>query len=177
MFIILFIIVGTLFLAREISGYDSRYNIRKHFILKNNKVAKLLLPKTKGSRSTIKRSISDFNKMTYVGAVFYLCNLFIILSIPTFLFLVPEIQVQPFEFDTRYIYILVDTLNLKLPVLFSLILLAIEIIFVFINVIVQAKKQNKKWMIILSSILMIMIVLFGFWQVEELVTKIIEVFS
>ena len=90
--------------------------------------------------------------------------------------LIPEIQVSPFEIDSRYIYILVDTLNEKLPVLLFLILLAVESIFELINVIMQSKKQNIKGMIILSCILIVIICLFGLLQIEELVSTIIEVF-
>ena len=87
----------------------------------------------------------------------------------------PEIQVQPLEIDSRYIYIFVDTLNQKLPVIFTLILLTAEIIFEFINVIIQARKQDAKWLIILSVILIILIALFGLLQVEELISTLIEV--
>ncbi len=176
MFMILFIIVGTLLLARDISGYDSRYNSKKYFVLKNKEFAKILLPKSVGWQRSVKRLKSDFNKMTYIGATFYICNVLLILSIPVFMLLMPEIQVSPFEIDSRYIYILVDTLNEKLPVLLFLILLAVESIFEFINVIMQSKTQNKKGMIILSCILIVIIGLFGLLQIGELVSTIIEVF-
>ena len=176
MIMILFIIFATLFIARTISGYDNKYNDRKYFVLQNKEIAKILLPKTAGwQRGVKKRSSSDFNKMTYSGAVFYLFNVFVILSIPVFRFLVPEIQVSPFEFEVRYLHIFVDTLNTKLPVLFSLILLAVEIIFVFINEILLALKQKKKFLIILSIVLLVIIFLFGLLQVEELFSTIIEV--
>ena len=176
MIMFLFIIFATLFIARTISGYDNKYNDRKYFVLQNKEIAKILLPKTAGwQRGVKKRSSSDFNKMTYSGAVFYLFNVFVILSIPVFRFLVPEIQVSPFEFEVRYLHIFVDTLNTKLPVLFSLILLAVEIIFVFINEILLALKQKKKFLIILSIVLLVIIFLFGLLQVEELFSTIIEV--
>ena len=176
MYKIVFILIGTLLLARDISGYDSRYNSKKYFVLKNKEFAKILLPKSVGWQCSVKRLKSDFNKMTYIGATFYICNLLLILTIPAFLFLVPEIKVSPFEIDTRYLYILVDTLNQKLPVLLSLILLTMEIIFVFFNVIIQSKKQKSKGMIILSCILIVIMGLFGLLQIEELVSTIIEVF-
>ena len=176
MFMVLFIVLGTLLLARDISGYDSRYNIRKYFVLKNKAIAKILLPKSVGWQRGVKRFKSDFNKMTYIGATFYICNLLLILSIPIFIFFVPKIQVLSLEIDMRYIYISVDTLNEKLPVLLFLILLAIEIVFEFIDVILQSKKQNKKGMVILSSILMLIISLFGIFQVKEIISTIIEVF-
>ncbi len=44
------------------------------------------------------------------------------------------------------------------------------------NVVSQSKKQNKKGMAILSSILMIIIGLFGILQVVEIISTIIEVF-
>ena len=176
MYMIIFILIGTLLLARNISGYDNRYNARKYFVLHNKDITKILLPKSVGFQRGVKRTKADFNKMTYVGAVFYLFNLLVILSIPVCLFLVPEIQIQPFEIDTRYIYIFVDTLNQQLPVLFALILLTTEIIFEFLNVIIKARKQNKKWLIILSLILIILIALLGLLQVKELTSTIIELF-
>lgn len=176
MFMILFIIVGTLFFARDISGYDNRYNNRKHFVLKNKEIANILLPKSCGWQRCVKRAKSDFNKITYIGVAFYILNILLILLVPVFLFLVPEIKVSPFEIDTHYLYISVDTLNQKLPVLFAFLLLAVEIMFEFIYVILQSKKQNKKGMVILSSILMMIIGLFGILQVEEIISTIIEVF-
>ena len=132
MFMIVFIIFGTLIFAREISGYDIKYNNRKYFVLQNKVISKILLSKSVGTqRRSRLRCKTDFNKMTYVGAVFYLCNLLLVLSISISLFLLPEIKTQPYELDTRYIYIWVDTINEELPVLLSLILLAVEIIFEF----------------------------------------------
>lgn len=176
MIMIVVIIFATLFISRVMSGYDSRYNDRKYFVFKNKEIAKILLPKSAGWSRSGNRTKANFNKMTYIGATFYICNLLLIFLIPVFLFLVPEIKVSPFEIDTRYLYILVDTLNQKLPVLFAFLLLAIEIVFEFVNVILQSKKQNKKGMVILSSILMIIIGLFGILQVEEIISTIIEVF-
>lgn len=172
MFIIL---ICSLFFARNISGYDSRYNSKKYFVLKNKEFAKILLPKSTGK---IKRVKSDFNKMTYIGATFYICNALLVLSIPVFMLLIPEIQVPPFEIESRFYIFLADTLNEKLPVLLFLILLAVEIIFEFINVIVISKKQkqNQKGMIILTCILIVMIGLYGLLQIEELVSTIIEFF-
>ena len=176
MHMIVVILIGTLLFAREISGYDSRYNSSRYFVLHNKKIAKILLPKSSGFKRGVKRSSQDFNKMTYRGAILYLLNLLVILSMPIILFLVPEIRVQAFELETRYMYILVDTLNQKLPILFSLILLAVEIIFLFINAISQAKKQNQNWLVILSVILMVIGLLFGLLQVEELISTFMEVF-
>ena len=176
MIMIIFIVFATLLISRVMSGYDNRYNDRKYFVLKNKKIAKILLPKSAGWSRGAKRTKSNFNKMTYIGAIFYIFNVLLILSIPVFLFLVPKIYVSPFEIDTRYLYVLVDTLNQKLPVLLSLILLTMEIIFEFINVIIQSKKQKSKGMIVLSCILIVIIGLFGLLQIEELVSAIIEVF-
>lgn len=176
MVMIVLVIFATLFISRVMSGYDNRYNDRKYFVIKNKMIAKLLLPKSAGWSRGVNRTKANFNKITYVGATFYILNLLLILSIPVFLFFVPDIKVSPFEIDARYLYILVDTLNQKLPVLFAFLLLAVEIMFEFATVIWQSKKQNKKGMVILSSILMIIIGLFGLLQVEELISTIIEVF-
>lgn len=175
---IIFILVLTLLLARSISGYDNRYNNRKYFILKNKEIAKVLLSKSAGwKHSAVKRVKDDFAKMTYIGAFFYICNVLLILSIPIFLLFVPEIKVSPVEFDSRYIYLFVDSLNTKLPVLLSLILLAVEIVFEILNIISQSRKQATKGMIVLSSILLILITGFGLLQAKELISTFIEVFS
>lgn len=169
MSIIVFIIIGSLFLAREIAGYDSRYNSRKHFIINNKKLARLLLPKTIGGRNNTKRTKTDFNKMTYIGAVFYVCNLLIVLSIPILLILVPEFPTKPFAIDTKYIHGFVDTVNEKLPILSSLLLLSFEIIFEFLNILNKSKKQKNNWMIILSFVVLLIIVLFALLMLKEIV--------
>ena len=60
------------------SGYDNRYNDRKYFVLKNKEIAKLLLPKSAGWSRSANRTKANFNKMTYIGAIFYICNLLLI---------------------------------------------------------------------------------------------------
>ena len=62
-------------------------------------------------------------------------------------------------------------------ILLSLIMLAVEIVFEFLNIISQSKKQNNKGMIILSSITLILIIIFGLLQVKELISTFIEVLS
>ena len=176
MVVILLIFFATVFIARIMSGYDSRYNNRKYFIFQNKNIAKVFLPKSGWNRGS-KRKKADFNKMTYVGATFYFCNLILILLIPIFLFLIPEIKIHPFEIDSRYIYITVDSLNEKLPLLLSLILLTVEIIFEFLEIISQTLKHNKKGMFILSIFLLIIIAVFGLLQVEEIISTLKEVFS
>ena len=175
MFSIVIIILCTIILAREISGYDSRYNNRKYFTIKNKTLAKILLPKTLGSRRNVKRAKADFNKMTYIGAIFYLCNFLLLLSIPIFLFLVPEIQIKPFELNAESAYISVDTLNEKLPLLFSFILLAVEGLFEILSAFIQAKKENIKWLTVLSAALIIIMILFILLQIKEIISTFIEV--
>lgn len=169
MFAMVLIIICTLIIAREIAGYDSRYNDRKFFVLQNKKIAKILLPKSVGFQRGVKRKKDDFNKMTYIGASFYLCNLLLFLIALIFLLFIPEIKTTPFELESKYLYIFVDTINEKIPILLSFVLLTIEIVFEFINIIIKAKKENKKGMIILSSFLIFIILLFGLFQLYELV--------
>ena len=155
MFMLSFIIVLTLFWARSIAGYDSRYNARKYFTVKRELIAWLFLPKSVGlSRQYTRRSKADYYKMTYIGAVFYLCNLLIILSIPVFLILIPEIPSSPFEIDSKYVFVFADTINEKIPVISALILLAAEILCDFINIFSVSKRENKKLMTGLVCVLM-----------------------
>lgn len=141
MLVIIFYIFGTLAYARYISGYDCRYNDIKYFVLKNKKIAKFLLPKKAYFHKVGReRHKSDFNKMTYIGALFYICNLLLILSIPIFLFLIPEIEIEP----SRYSYIIsFDSLNEKIIVRGTEILFAIETLFYFVNLIVQMIKRKQ----------------------------------
>lgn len=166
MFMIIFVIIFSLIFAREIAGYDSRDNNGKYIVIKNNSIARLLLPRKIGR---IKRTKADLNKMTYMGAVFYAANLLVILSIPIMLFLVPEIPAKAFEIDARYIYIFVDTLNEKLPVLIAFILLAVEMGFEVINIIVQSKRQKKNWITVLAFLFIIIIALFILLNFKELI--------
>ncbi len=168
MYMVVLLIVCTLLLARNISGYDNRYYNYKYFTVDNKTLARLLLPKSTGwSRHNIKRAKNDFNKMTYVGLSFYICNLIIIVLIPILLFFVPEIKTTPFEIETRYLYILVDTINEKIPVLLTFILLSAEIIFEFINTMLQSK--NKKFLMFLLCVLVVIACLFGIMQIKELI--------
>lgn len=177
MFMIVLLIFASLVITRTMSGYDSRYNDRKHFVIHNNDIAKVLLPKTAGWQRGVNRTKKDFNKMTYTGAAFYFCNSLLLLSIPIFLFALPNIRTQPFEIDSRYIYIFVDTFNKKFPVLLTLILLSVEIVFEFLNTFFQSKKQNKKGMMIIALVLLVIILIFGILQVKELILTLIEVLS
>jgi len=169
MYMNVLLIACTLFLARNIAGYDSRYNNHKYFSIKNKFLASVFLPKSTGfSRHNIKRAKSDFNKMTFVGLSFYICNLIIIISIPVLLFFVPEIKTMPFEMESRYLYIFVDTANEKIPILLTCILLAAEIIFECLKGILHARKENKKFLIIIFGVLLFIAFLFGIIQIKEL---------
>ena len=69
----------------EPKGEDA-INIVTHYLNKKKNVgnvdakeiAKILLPKSSGFQRGVKRSKTDFNKMTYSGATFYICNLLLI---------------------------------------------------------------------------------------------------
>lgn len=176
MFAMVLIIICTLIIAREIAGYDGRYNDRKYFVLQNKKIAKILLPKSVGFQRGAKRKKEDFNKMTYIGASFYLCNFLLFLIALIFLLFIPEVKTVPFELESEYIYIFVDTINEKIPVLLSFVLLAVEIIFELINTTIKTIKENKKGLMILSLILIVLIAAFGLLQVYELVSTVVRLF-
>ena len=172
MFII--VLIGAIFLAREMAGYDSRYNTRKYFVLNNKQLAKILLPKRISvGRSSVKRSKADFNKMTYLGAVFYGLNLLIIMLIPIFLLLVPEIKLQPLEIENNYVF--VNTLNQKILFLCSCLLIAVEVAFMFLYQFVKAKMKNQKWMMVLSFIMVVLMALCVVFQINDMVLALLKI--
>ena len=101
----------------------------------------------------------DRNKMSVVGLTFYLCTIFIIVLTVAFL-LLPEIPCEPFELDATKMYLYADTLNQKIPIILSIILLSSELVY-FAVLLFQSKKEiEQKWiktLIFVSSIIMVLV--------------------
>lgn len=122
-------LIFALIFARICSCYDSRISKGKYVTIKNNTLAKILIDNEhffyRGKR-TLKK---DRNKLSIAGMIFYLCVVFIVVL--TFIFLLlPQIPCEPFELDSTKIYLYADTLNEKIPIIFSIILMCVEIIYI-----------------------------------------------
>ena len=119
----LFLFICSFFLARGVSGFDSVQNNSKYFCLKNERLAMVLLPKSIGLRTTRKRrSMVDFNKMTYFGAGSYVSVSLAFLVYLCFSLCIPPIYVN-WDITIKYgDYSVINTFNEFLPVLFCLII-------------------------------------------------------
>ena len=141
--------------ARISTCYDSRISKCKYITVKNNTLAKILIEKEsffdKG-KYTLKK---DRNKMSIVGLSFYLCLIFIVV-LTLFFCLLPKIPCEPFEFDATKMYLYADTLNQKIPVILSIILLCSEILYFTVSLFQYKKKIEQKWiktLVVVSSII------------------------
>ncbi len=117
------LILLLLFLSARInSAYHPKLIFKKYINLKNQKLAKLLIdpasPFSKANNAKANR-----NKMTIVGILCYSLLALLMIFTATMLWLIPEIQTDSFELDSRFIYLAGNTLNEYLPYEFSLILL------------------------------------------------------
>lgn len=161
----------TVILARICSTYDSRNSRGKYVILKNKFLAKILIDKegfwAKG-RYTLQK---DRNKMSIVGLAFYLCNLFIIV-LTIVLMLLPQIPCAPFEIDTTKIYVYTDTVNTKIPVILTMILLCAEIFWLSISLFCYVKKVEQKWIKILIYVVSIFIFIICSVEIIEMVFEL-----
>lgn len=171
---IFLLFLNLLFITRCISGYDSRYNNRKHFVVKNKELAKILLPKSAAFQKGAKRLKTEFNKMTYAGVVFYICNLLLILSIPIFIFLIPKTEVSSYVIDSEF-SISVNRFNEKLFAILTFLLIVIEFGYIVLNSFLDYKKQKKKVGTVGSLFLLILMLLFGLVQIWELISLFIEI--
>ena len=149
-------LIFSIVFARICTTYDSRSSRGKYITIKNKTLAKLLIEKEhfldKG-KCTLQK---DRNKMSIIGLIFYLCNLFIII-LTLILLLLPQIPCEPFEFDASKMYLYADTLNQKIPIILSIILLCSEMLY-FTVLLFRCKKEiEQKWiktLVYVSSLLM-----------------------
>ena len=86
----------------------------------------------------------DRNKMSIIGLIFYLCNLFIII-LTLILLLLPQIPCVPFEIDATKMHLFADTINSKIPICFTMILLCSEFSYFAIMMFRYIKNVERKW--------------------------------
>lgn len=127
-FLLFIIFIG----ARMNTTYHPHLLFKKYVIIKNQTLAKLLIGQSDPVNSRAKNAKSNRNKLSYAGIVFYISFLFlVILSIV--MFLIPDIPVESFTFDSKTMFLTGSTLNAKLPTVLAFALMFAEIAFHFIN--------------------------------------------
>ena len=137
-------LIFSIVFARICTTYDSRSSRGKYITIKNKTLAKLLIEKEhfldKG-KCTLQK---DRNKMSIIGLIFYLCNLFIII-LTLILLLLPKIPCEPFEIDATKMYLFADTINTKIPICFTMMLLCSEFFYFAIMMFRYIKNVEQKW--------------------------------
>lgn len=136
--LILFLILG----ARINSTYDEKLIFKKHLIIKNPILSKLLIDQSKVN-STAKNIKANRNKLTLVGLIFYILIIILLMLICYMLLVIPPIQSSPFEINTRLIYIYTKTLNQKISVIITIVLFLFEISFFIFNTHKTFTKKSK----------------------------------
>lgn len=148
--------IFTIIFARICTTYDSRSSRGKYITIKNKTLAKLLIEKEhfldKGEYTLQK----DRNKMSIIGLTFYLCNLFIII-LTLILLLLPQIPCAPFEIDATKMYLFANTINSKLSIVLTMILLCAEFLYFAIMLFRCIKNVEQKWLKILIFVISIII--------------------
>ena len=132
MYPILLILI--LFGARINTAYNPNLLFKKYIAIHNTTVAKILISQSDVTSRT-KNKKSDRYKLLLSGIVFYcLEGLLIILSL-FLICLVSPISIEYFEIDTRFLFLSASTLNEKIIITLSMLLLETEITFYIINTI------------------------------------------
>ena len=151
-------LIFSIVFARICTTYDSRSSRGKYITIKNKTLAKLLIEKEhfldKG-KCTLQK---DRNKMSIIGLIFYLCNLFIII-LTLILLLLPQIPCVPFEIDATKMYLFADTINSKIPICSTMILLCSEFFYFAIMMFRYIKNVEQKWIKYLMFIVSMIITL------------------
>ncbi len=131
-------LVFDLIAARVLAPYDSRYDKGKYILIKNQKIAKILIDKQLfWERRNVQKK--DRNKMSISGCVLYIAN-FILIFVAIVLACTPKIPCVPFVLsDEESVYLYADTLNEKIVAICSIIVLCMT----FIGIAVSLFKENK----------------------------------
>lgn len=158
-----------------IAGYDGRCQ-KRYLLVKNKLLSKILLPKTYTFERK-KRPKKDLNKMCMAGIIFYILDLAAVLSVPVFIFCVPDFSVEPliFESDSRFKwYVYADTLNEKLFIILMMLLLSSKLIYSSIccirrTYLLERKKSSRIFLYVICAVLLLIFTLLGVIMIKELV--------
>lgn len=152
----LFLII-VFIMARVNSTYHPHLLFKRYVIIKNKTVSALLIGQSDPANGNTKNAKPNRNKLTYSGIIFY--GLFLLLCIfSVAMAILPDFPCESFVFDSRYIILAGNTLNQKLPFVFSLTLLFAEVAFHFLNTSKYAveKTTAKKFIRVLYYLLFIL---------------------
>lgn len=132
-------LIFSLISARILTPYDSRYDNGKYILVKNKKIAKILIEKQLFSdRRNVQKK--DRNKMSIMGFILYIANALLVF-VSIILVCSPKIPCTPFELsDEETVYLYADTLNEKVIAIFSIVVLCMS----FIAIAVSMFKGNKQ---------------------------------
>ena len=162
-----------LLFARMLSCYDSRISKGKYVTINNKTLAKILIDNEhffyRGKR-TLKK---DRNKLSVVGFIFYLCVVFIVVLTFVF-FLLPQIPCEPFELDSTKMYLYADSLNEKIPIIFSIILMCAEIIYTAILLFRYRNEIAQKSIRIFTCVCSLFMGFVGFVFILGMIFELLE---
>ena len=156
MYPILLILI--LFGARINTAYNPNLIFKKYVTVHNTAVAKILISQS-DIISRAKNKKSDRNKLLLSGIVFYCLDGLLIILALLLICLVSPIAIEYFEIDTRFLFLSASTLNEKIIITLSLLLLTTEIIFYFINTIKCNSNKAKSSKAIIGIYIFIVAVL------------------
>lgn len=131
-------LVFSLIVARTLTPYDSRYDKGKYILIKNQKIAKILIEKQLfWERRNVQKK--DRNKMSITGFVLYIAN-FVLIFVAIILACSPKIPCVPFVLsDEETVYLYADTLNEKIVAIGSIVVLGMT----FIGITISLFKENS----------------------------------
>ncbi len=158
--LVLIFLFMALFWARAFSAYDSRENNGRYIVIKNEKVARLIIRK---EEITTKRDtpIKDRNKMSVFGLAFYL-SIMVIALISLVLACSVDIPCDILQVNSENLKFSVDTLNEKIPIVLSLILLCLELLYFLLRHLKTIKEIEEKWgRILLATVMCVAIAIIG----------------
>ncbi len=153
-------VIFSLITARSLTPYDSRYDKGKYVLIKDKRIANILIDKELFfDRRNVQKK--DRNKMSIIGFILYVANALLI-CLSMILACSPKIPCEPFELSTEDdIYLYGDTLNQKFIALFSMILLCMSFIGFGISMFKGNERlaENKPTKFLLNSVAIFMILL------------------
>lgn len=107
---------------------------KKYVTIHNTTLAKILISQS-DVVSRAKNKKSNRNKMLLPSIVFYCLGALLLVLTLFLLYFVSPIPIEPYAIDTRGLILVASTLNEKIIITLSMLLLATEITFYFINTI------------------------------------------
>lgn len=158
--LVLILLLMALFWARAFSTYDSRENNGRYIVIKNKKVARLIIRK---EEITTKHDtpIKDRNKMSVFGLAFYL-SIMVIALISLILACSADIPCDILQVNSENFNFSVDTLNEKIPIVLSLMLICLELLYFLLRHLKTIKEIKEKWgRILLATVICIAIAIIG----------------